>query len=75
MSRQVTLSHSIYPHQCMERAIEAYQSICNVRVCDTNNDRCSLLIEALMDVDEQELAHEFLNYVLDVSLEWHLRRL
>jgi hypothetical protein len=74
MSRQLILSHSIYPPHCVEKAVDTYRAICDIRVADANSERSSLLLESV-DVDEERLAREFLNYVLDVSLEWHLQGL
>jgi len=51
----------------------AYREICSVSVQDIEKQGYVIEIERRSpEVDEQVLSHEFLNYLLDLSLEQHL---
>lgn len=73
MSTRIALSSAIYPHECLHPVITAYQGLCSVRVLDETPTGYSIEISPEADlVDEKQLANEFLNYLLDLSLEKHL---
>lgn len=74
MTAQLTLSGLIYPRECVERAIFAYRHLCSIEIaCATPT---GLVIEARTelndDVKERKLVNEFLNYLLDLSMEHYL---
>lgn len=73
MSVRVNLAELIYPQQCVEAAIRAYMDLCSVKVLRLTEDGCCVEIRGLQNVDERQLVNEFLNYVLDLSLEKHLQ--
>ncbi len=74
MSIRVLLSTRIYPGECVDQAVSAYLNLCSVWVCDMTSKERLIEISALegSTIDEGELTHEFLNYLLDVSVESHL---
>jgi hypothetical protein len=77
MSARVLLSKTVYPRQCLEDAIVAYSAICSVRL--TGEDSGAREVEIIPiqgqveHSDENRMVHEFLNYLLDLSLEHHLQ--
>ena len=73
MSRHITLGHSIYPSHCVKNAVEAYEPVCKVTIVESKCDRTSVLIEAPANIDEASLVGEFLNYLLDMSMESHFQ--
>ncbi|HXJ93205.1 MAG TPA: HxsD-like protein [Terriglobia bacterium] len=67
------LSHSIYPPTCLASAVSAYRDFCSVTLCEsTGGASCIDIAPALPEYDELRTAREFLNYLLDISLEAHL---
>jgi len=73
MSQQVTLAQDIYPMICLHEAILAYQEVCKVSVHHASEREYVIELEKRSsEVDERMFGHEFLNYLLDVSLEHHL---
>lgn len=70
MSVQVNLAKSIYPQDCVDAAVLAYANLCSVKVLRTTEAGC--LVE-ITGVDQSNAIHEFLNYMLDLSLEKHLQ--
>lgn len=77
MSARVLLSTTIYPRQCLEDAVAAYSAICSVKLTRETHGALEVLIMPIPGPDEQanesRVVHEFLNYLLDVSLEHHLQ--
>ncbi len=77
MSARVSLSKSIYPRRCVEEAAAAYSAICSVDVVGESPHALEVEINSIAGPpempDEGRIAHEFLNYLLDLSLEHHLR--
>jgi hypothetical protein len=77
MSVRVSLTKTIYPHECLESAVVAYSAICSVNVIeDTPGTREVEITPTQGDAeqpDESRIAQEFLNYLLDLSLEYHLQ--
>lgn len=74
MSIRILLSTRIYPGQCVDQAVLAYSNHFSVRVCNMTARERLIEISALegSTIDEGKLTHEFLNYLLDVSVESHL---
>lgn len=73
MTTQATLSTMIYPQECLEKTIVAYSSLCAVKISNTSSEECSIEITSLStDGNEDQITREFLNYLLDLSLERHL---
>lgn len=74
MSIGVRLSKKIYPPACLEQAALAYSSLCSVSISqDTAVERyIEIEISASVEAEETKVAREFLNYLLDLSLESHL---
>jgi hypothetical protein len=73
MSVTVELKSAIYPPECLREAITAYRGICSVRIIHELPAEISVEISRFSDlIDEGQLTNEFLNYLLDLSLEKHL---
>lgn len=74
MSIGVRLSKKIYPSACLEQAAQAYSSLCSISVSqDTAAERhIEIKISTSVEAEENKVAREFLNYLLDLSLENHL---
>ena len=71
--RQVKLSSTIYPPECLKEAITAYQGLCTVRILDESPMSCTIqLRSSTAEVSELQTMNEFLNYLLDLSLEKHI---
>ena len=77
MSVRVSLSKTIYPRRCIEEAITAYSEICSVKLTGETAGAQEVEITHVKgqaeQSDESKVAHEFLNYLLDLSLEHHLQ--
>ncbi len=77
MSARVPLSKSIYPRRCVEEAAAAYSAICSVDVVGETPHALEVEISSIAGQsempDEGRITHEFLNYLLDLSLEYHLQ--
>jgi hypothetical protein len=73
MSRQVALSTFIYPRDCLDEAISAYSGLCTVRLLNATPQQFEVNIGSLSPrTDERLVINEFLNYLLDRSVEYHL---
>lgn len=74
MSVRLQLSEAIYPHKCLDQAIAAYSGICSVQLLEMTLKGCVIEIEpcAEIEADADRVVHEFMNYLLDLSLESHL---
>ena len=77
MSIRVPLSRSIYPRRCVEEAAAAYSAICSVKIVGESLHALEVEIDDITGQhersDEARAPHEFLNYLLDLSLEYHLQ--
>lgn len=77
MSVRVSLSKTIYPRSCIEEAVVAYSEICSVKLTGETAGAQEVEITDIKgqaeQPDESKIAHEFLNYLLDLSLEYHLQ--
>jgi hypothetical protein len=72
MNTRIALASAIYPPECLRQAAAAYQGLCSVRIVDETPTAYSIEISRSGHiVDEKELINEFLNYLLDLSLENH----
>jgi hypothetical protein len=78
VSVRVALSETIYPRECLTEAIATYSAFCSVDVASYSAGACEIEIVAAGSahglLDENRLVNEFLNYLLDLSLERHLGR-
>lgn len=76
MSIRVSLSPRLYPGEAIDQAISAYSNHCSARICHSTAKERIIELIALegIDIDEANLTREFLNYLLDVSVEAHLRK-
>ena len=74
MSIRLRLSEAIYPRKCLDQAIAAYSGICSVQVSESSLKGYVIEIEpcAEIEADGERVVHEFMNYLLDLSLESHL---
>ena len=77
MSTRVQLSKSIYPRRCIEEAAAAYSAICSVEVVGETPHSLEIEISSVTGQsevpNEGRVTHEFLNYLLDLSLDYHLQ--
>jgi hypothetical protein len=77
MSVRALLSKTVYPQQCLEDAAVAYSAICSVSLTGETSSAREVEITHIHgqaeQPDENRIAHEFLNYLLDLSLEYHLQ--
>jgi hypothetical protein len=76
VSVRVALSETIYPRECLEEAVAAYSAFCSIEVASCSAGACEIEIVPAEygneRPDENRLVNEFLNYLLDLSLEHHL---
>lgn len=73
MNTRLALSSMIYPPECLQEAAAAYEGLCSVRIISESSAGYSVEISRSADAaDERQLVNEFLNYLLDLSLEKHL---
>jgi hypothetical protein len=77
MSVSVTLTNTIYPRECLEEAIAAYSALCSVELTGETPGAREIEITTIRgqveQSDESRVVYEFLNYLLDLSLEYHLQ--
>jgi len=77
MSVRFPLSKTIYPRRCIEEAAAAYSAICSVELTGETPHAHEVEIAPISgqveQPDESKIANEFLNYLLDLSLEYHLQ--
>jgi hypothetical protein len=73
---RLPLSALVYPRECVNQAVSAFAHICAAQVTDVSPTGCFIEISPGPngDSDEDQLVNEFLNYLLDLSLETHLCR-
>jgi hypothetical protein len=76
MNAEIVLSSAIYTRECLREAAAAYRGLCTVNVLRESAGEYSIEITRSGEVvDERQLVNEFLNYLLDLSLEKHLSAL
>ena len=74
MSVRLSLSEVIYPRKCLDEAIAAYSGLCSVKVSEDSSTACVIEITPSVGIEPEgeRVAHEFMSYLLDLSLENHL---
>ena len=72
----LTLSPKVYPVECVHETAKAYAGLCTVNLASGGEVRdYSVEITPLSNlIDEERLSNEFLNYLLDISVERYLER-
>jgi len=74
MSRRIELSTTVYPRECLRQAISAYSTVCRIEVINESSRECVIEINPTPDNRDRELlSHEFLNYLLDLTVEHYLK--
>ena len=71
MTVQANLSEAIYPRNCVESAAKAFAGLGDVKV--SSESKGSLSVQISASTQETVLMHEFLNYLLNLSIETYLR--
>jgi hypothetical protein len=74
VSHSIPIIWSIYPPDCLERATSDYQHLCEIEQSNMTSNGCVITIRIREHRDEQTVRNEFLNYLLEISLERHLQR-
>lgn len=76
MSIRIALSHLIYPHACLEETIVAYQNLCSVVIAEATPEETYIDISAASAsrAEDLQVVREFLNYLLELSLDRHLAK-
>jgi hypothetical protein len=72
MNNAVELSKTVYPEACFHQATEAFKAFGRVLISDNAPLSYRIRFEELHGIDPMKFRHEFLNYLLDLSLERHL---
>lgn len=70
MNVVIALSEAIYPKICIEQTATAFAHVCTVRLRERSAN--GLSAEIVTVSDDITLVHEFLNHLLDLSIEHHL---
>jgi hypothetical protein len=70
MTQQANLCEAIYPRDCVESTAKTFAAFGVVEVSSQTKGSISVQISAS---SETVLMHEFLNYVLNLSIEIYLR--
>lgn len=69
----ISLNSAIYPPQSLGETIAAFADFCSVRIVHEQHQSYSIEIIPVSPVSNDEfLTHEFLNYLLALSIENHL---
>ena len=71
MTLQANLSEAIYPRNCVESAAKAFANFGDVQI--SSESKGSLSVQISASTQETVLMHEFLNYLLNLSIETYLR--
>ncbi len=70
----LTLSSFIYPAECLGETVTAYAGVCSVCVSHESSEGYSIeILPASPEIDQGQLTNEFMNYLLNVSIERYLR--
>jgi len=72
MNNVIELSKAVYPEACFRQATEAFKEFGRVLISENAPVSYRIRFEELPGIDHLKFRHEFLNYLLDVSLERHL---
>ena len=70
MTVKVDLSEIIYPRNCVESAVQAFSNFGDVKLSAASKGCLSVQISA---IQETVLMYEFLNHLLNLSIEEFLR--
>lgn len=70
MTVTVDLSQQIYPHHCIESACGAFSQLADIKLFPQSEDSVSVRISTAST--ETLIMHEFLNYLLVLSIEQFL---
>ena len=73
MSVQISLDETIYPLECIREASVVYSELCSVTLQHGTEHSVVAEITSLSPADERTVVNEFLNYLLNLCLEKHLR--
>ena len=71
MNVVIALSEEIYPKICIQQTATAFAHLCSVRLRQRSAN--ALSAEIVAESEDIMLVHEFLNYLLDLSIEHHLK--
>ena len=69
MTVTIDLFEQIYPHHCIESACEAFSHLADIKLFQQSKGSVSVQISTS---GSETLIHEFLNYVLILSIEQFL---
>lgn len=75
--RIVRISHEIYPQECLDSAIKEYAEYCTIKKPSRTSTETLIAFCALPEhrAKDDYLFNEFLNYLLDLSMESALTNL
>jgi hypothetical protein len=70
----IRIAHDIYPPECLETAIEDFRAYCSIEKTSQNLSDSYIKLEALPEFGHEasRICDEFLNYLLDLSLQFQL---
>jgi hypothetical protein len=70
---KAVLASSIYPRVCLDEARTACEALCSVTIFRDDPQACEIEIKAITtEMTDEQVAREFLNYLLNLSVEHHL---
>ncbi len=72
MSVKVDLATRIYPLSCIEAAVSIYEKLCSIEVLTASPTHTIAELTTSSDSNELMTMHEFLNYLLNLSIEHRL---
>lgn len=72
MNTTVELSKAVYPEGCFDQATEAFKALGQVLISENSQVSYRIRFQASSGIDPTLFRHEFLNYLLNLSLERHL---
>ena len=72
MNAAVELSKAIYPEDCFTQATEAFKELGQVIISENSPVCYRIRFQESSGIDPIIFHHEFLNYLLNLSLERHL---
>ena len=73
---QLKVCHDLYPQRCLEAAVNDYKDFCEVRQTQANDDSCviDIAINPAYSDESAQILREFLNYLLDLSIQDFFKR-
>jgi len=73
MTNALVLSGDFYPLDCLKETAQAYRDVCSISVDRLSNGDYKVVVQSYSDqVPANTLRNEFLNYLLNVSIEHQL---